>query len=199
MSLGRRPGPSRTRDKIVAAARRQFAERGYERSSMRSIARSARVDQRLISHFFGSKHGLFLAAMALPFDPADFVAAVAAPGLAGFGERLARRWIALWDAPEGRHLVGLLRAAASNEGAARMLRDAFVQIVLRQLVRALDVDHVERRASVIASQLFGIVLVRYVLGLPPITGMNSAEIARWIGPTIQHQLERKLPRRSPSR
>src|SRR6266511_5791674 len=108
MPPGRRPGPSVTREKIVAAARRQFAEHGYERASLRAIARTAHVDQRLITHFFGSKHGVFVAAMALPLDPAQFVAAVAAPGIDGFGERLAGRWVVLWDSTEGRHLVGLL-------------------------------------------------------------------------------------------
>ncbi len=190
MPVGRRPGPSVTRAKILAAARNQFAERGYERATLRTIGRTAHVDQRLITHFFGSKHGLFIAAMALPIDPSLFVAAVAAPGIAGLGERLAIRWVELWDSSEGRHLVGLLRSAMSNEGAAKMMRDAFVHVVMRQLVRALDIDHPERRAAFVASQLFGLVLIRYVLRLPPVATMTPNEVARWIGPTIQRYLER---------
>src|SRR6266542_3166659 len=146
MPPGRRPGPSVTREKIVAAARRQFAEHGYERASLRAIARTAHVDQRLITHFFGSKHGVFVAAMALPLDPAQFVAAVAAPGIDGFGERLAGRWVVLWDSTAGR-------------------------------------------------QLFGLVLVRYVLRLQPLAVMSPEEVARWIGPTIQRYLESDLPAR----
>jgi len=179
-----------TRAKILAAARHQFAERGYERATLRTIGRTARVDQRLITHFFGSKHGLFIAAMALPIDPSRFVAAVAGPGVAGLGERLAARWVELWDSNEGRHLVGLLRSAMSNEGAAKMMRDAFVHVVLRQLVRTLDIDHAERRASFVASQLFGLVVVRYVLRLRPVATMTADEVAHWIGPTIQRYLER---------
>jgi AcrR family transcriptional regulator len=194
MPAGRRPGRSNTQHKLLTAARRQFAEHGYERASLRAIARAARVDQRLITHFFGSKHGIFVAAMALPVDPADFVAAVAAPGIEGFGERLARRWVALWDSAEGRHLVGLLRSAVSNEAAARMMRDVFVHVVLRQLVRALDVDQVDQRANFVASQLFGLALVRYVLRLRPVATMSVEEIARWVGPTIQRYLEEPLPR-----
>jgi len=157
---------------------------------LRTIGRTAHVDQRLITHFFRSKHGLFIAAMALPIDPSDFVAAVVAPGIAGLGERLATRWVELWDSSEGRHLVGLLRSAMSNEGAAKMMRDAFVHVVMRQLVRALDIDHAERRASFVASQLFGLVLVRYVLRLLHVAAMSPHEVARWIGPTIQRYLER---------
>jgi AcrR family transcriptional regulator len=192
MPAGRRPGRSDTREKILYAARRQFAARGYEGASLRAIARSARVDQRLITHFFGSKRGLFTAAMALPLDPAVFVASVAAPGVSGFGERLAVRWVTLWDSAEGRHLVGILRAAVSDEGAARMLRDTFVHVVRRQLMRSLDLDHAERRAGLVASQLFGLVLVRYVLRLEPISTMRPDEIARSIGPTIQRYLEGEL-------
>jgi AcrR family transcriptional regulator len=189
MPAGRRPGPNVTRARIVAAARRRFAAAGYDRASLRSIGRAARVDQRLITHFFGSKRALFLATMALPLDPADFVAAVAAPGLRGFGERLAERWVALWDSGEGRHLVGVLRSAVVDDGAARMMRDTFVHVVLRELVRAVDVDQVERRAGLIATQLFGLVLVRYVLRLPPLAEMEASEVARWIGPAIQRYLE----------
>jgi AcrR family transcriptional regulator len=192
MPPGRRPGRSLTREKIISAARRQFAAHGYERTSLRAIARAARVDQRLVTHFFGSKHGVFVAAMALPIDPAEFVAAVAGPGLDGFGERLAVRWVRLWDSDEGRHLVGLMRSAVSNEGAARMMRDVFLHVVLRQLVGALDIDHVDRRASFVASQLFGLVWVRHVLRLDPVVRMKPEEVARWIGPTIQRYLEGAL-------
>jgi len=199
MPAGRRRGPSQTREKILASGRRQFAERGYERASLRVIARTARVDQRLITHFFGSKHGLFIAAMALPLDPAEFVAAVAAPGIDGFGERLATRWVTLWDSPEGPHLVGLLRSAVSNEGAARMMRDVFAHVVLRRLVRSLDLDHADARASFVASQLFGLVLVRYVLRLEPVATMSPPAVARWIGPTIQRYLGSGVPALRPSR
>lgn len=193
MAAGRRPGQSVTRERIVAAARRQLAEHGYERASLRAIARAAHVDQRLITHFFGSKQALFVAAMALPVDPAAFVRSVAGPGVPGFGERLAERWVVMWDSAEGRHLVGLVRSAVTNETAARMLRDVFVHVVLQQLVRALDIDRAERRASLVASQLFGLVLVRYVLRLPAIVAMGPEEVARSIGPTIQRYIESDLP------
>ncbi len=186
---GRRPGRSTTRAQILAAARRQFAAKGYERASLRAIATDAGVDQRLVTHFFGSKHGIFLAAMALPVDPSALVAEVAAAGVQGMGERLARRWVTIWDSAEGRHLVGVLRAAVSNERAARMMREVFVHLVLRQLVRTLDLDQPDRRAAQVASQLFGLVLVRYVVRLEPVASMTPDEIAAWMGPTLQRYLE----------
>jgi len=190
---GRRPGQSTTRAHILASARREFADKGYERASLRTIAKGADVDQRLVTHFFGSKHGVFLAAMALPVDPSSIVGEVATPGVRGMGERLALRWVTLWDSNEGRHLVGVLRAAVSNERAARMMREVFVHLVLRQLVRTLDLDEPDRRASLVASQLFGLVLVRYVLRLEPVASMSPDEIAQWIGPTMQRYLEAGHP------
>lgn len=189
MRAGRRPGRSATRAQILASARRQFADKGYERASLRAIAKDAHVDQRLVTHFFGSKHGIFLAAMQLPIDPSALVAEVAAAGVDGMGERLARRWVTIWDSQEGRHLVGVLRAAVSNERAARMMREVFVHLVLRQLVRTLDIDHPDRRASQVASQLFGLALVRYVVRLEPVASMTPREIAGWMGPTLQRYLE----------
>jgi AcrR family transcriptional regulator len=191
MRAGRRPGPSATRAEILASARRQFAEKGYERASLRAIADGAHVDQRLVTHFFGSKHGIFLAAMELPIDPSALVAEVAAAGLEGMGARLARRWVAIWDSAEGRHLVGVLRAAVSNERAARMMREVFVHLVLRQLVRTLNIDQPDRRASQVASQLFGLVLVRYIVRLEPVASMTAEEIAGWMGPTLQRYLEER--------
>jgi AcrR family transcriptional regulator len=189
MRVGRRPGRSTTRAQILASARRQFAEKGYERASLRAIATDAHVDQRLVTHFFGSKHGIFLAAMALPVDPSALVAEVAAAGIEGMGERLARRWVTIWDSAEGQHLVGVLRAAVTNERAARMVRDVFVHLVLRQLVRTLDIDQPDRRASQVASQLFGFVFVRYVVRLEPVASMTPQEVAGWMGPTLQRYLE----------
>jgi hypothetical protein len=55
-------------------------------------------------------------------------------------------------------------------------------------VRARDIDRPDRRASLVAGQLFGLVLVRYILRLKPIATMRPAEVARWIGPTIQRYL-----------
>lgn len=189
MVAGRRPGPNVTRAKILDAARRQFGERGYDGATLRAIARTARVDPRLITHFFGSKKKVFVAAMELPVDPSRFVAAVTAPGIDGLGERLAQRWVLLWDSNDGRHLVGLLRSVISNEGAARMMREVFVRLVLRELVQTLKIDHPDRRANFVASQLFGLCFVRYVLRLKPIEAMSPDEIAGWIGPTLQRYVE----------
>ncbi len=182
---GRRPGQSGSREKILAAARSHFAKDGYDHATVRAIATTARVDPALVLHFFGSKHDLFVAAMELPFDPSKFIPEIVAPGVDGLGERLVRRFIGVWDSREGRHLVGLIRSVVSHEGAAKMMREFFTHAVLGKIVSSLDISDPERRASLVASQLFGLAVVRYVMKLEPIASATPDELATWVGPNLQ--------------
>src|SRR5215472_8916587 len=121
---GRRPGTTITREAILDAARRRFAEGGYEQTSIRAIAADAGVNSALVMHFFGSKEALFQAAVTWPFDPAEFTRHLLGPGLDGLSERLARAFLTLWDTPEtGMPLLALLRSATGEEGFARLLRE----------------------------------------------------------------------------
>src|SRR6266705_2258040 len=109
---GRRTGRSATRDAVLTAARRQFAEFGYDRASLRSIAGEASVDQKLVAYFFGSKHALFVTATHLPFDVGAMIAHVLGGAQTERGTRLARRLVEMLDNPEtGPRLIGLVRAA----------------------------------------------------------------------------------------
>src|SRR6266567_2673251 len=129
---GRRPGPTTSPDAILEAARRQFAEAGYELTSIRGIAADAGVDAALVVHFFGSKEQLFRAAVTWPFDPADLVPHLLGPGPPGLGERLARAFLTFWDDPEtSPQLLALLQSAMTNENFARLLRE----FVLAQLLQ----------------------------------------------------------------
>jgi AcrR family transcriptional regulator len=182
---GRRPGRSGTRAKILDAARLHFARRGYDHASIRAIAGAARVDSKLVQHFYGSKRDLFGAAMGLPIDPAKVIPALLAPGVDGLGERLVRTFIGVWDSPEGRHLVGLLRSVVGNRDASAMMREYFAHEIVGTLVASLDMGEPRRRAGLVASQLFGLALVRYVVKLQPIVSASPDDLARWVGPNIQ--------------
>jgi AcrR family transcriptional regulator len=182
---GRRRGESRTRETIIAAARVHFGRHGYDRATIRAIARSARVDPRLVMHFFGSKHQVFVAAMDLPIDPAELIQRIATPGVRGIGERAIRAFIGVWDSPEGRHLPGLIRSIVGHEIAATLMREFFAHAVLGRIAASLPIDHPRRRASLVASQLFGLALVRYVVKLEPIASANVDQLAAWIGPNLQ--------------
>jgi len=189
---GRRPGRSGTRGKILAAARLHFARSGYDHATIRAIARSARVDPKLVQHFHGSKHDLFVAAMGLPIDPTRLLPALLAPGIDGLGERLVRTFVGVWDSPEGRHLVGLLRSLVGGPDAAAMMREFFAHEIVGTLVASVGIDEPRRRAGLVASQLFGLALVRYVLRIEPIASAGPDALGAWVGPTLQRYFTARL-------
>ncbi|WP_432829272.1 TetR family transcriptional regulator [Dactylosporangium sp. CA-092794] len=192
---GRRPGNQDTREAILTAARQAFAERGYDGASIRQIATGAGVDPALVHHYFGAKEQLFLASMAVPLNPTEIIPKIFEPGLEGVGERLVRTFISIWDSPAGSTAVALVRSAMQHEWSARMVREFLVAQILRRATKALNLDPAEapKRASLVASQVIGIVMIRYILKLEPLASMPQDEVVRTIGPTIQRYLADPLP------
>lgn len=186
---GRRPAGEDTRGAILAAARAEFAGRGYDGATLRGIARAAGVDPRLVHHYFDGKDEVFVAAMELPVRPADVVTQVLGPGPDGVGERLVGFFFSVWDTPAGRErLVGLLAAAMTNRAAARMIREFLSRELFLRLVQDLQVDRPEVRASLAASQMFGVAVARYVVRLEPLASMPAVDLAPLLAPTIQRYL-----------
>ena len=182
---GRRPGAGGTREKIVAAARSYFAEAGYDGATIRAIARGAEVDPALVLHYFGSKEGVFLAAVDFPIEPAAVIPPLLEPGLEGLGARLVHFFLDTWDSPAGSPLLGVIRSVVSSERAAEVLRDFVSREVLGRLAEALELDQPQLRASLAASQLIGLAMLRYVVKLEPIASATAEELATWLGPTLQ--------------
>jgi AcrR family transcriptional regulator len=186
---GRRPGQSGTREAIRAAAGRQFAERGYERTSLRSIAEEAGVDAALVAHYFTTKHQLFVNVVELPFSPEAVVPALLAGDREQWGQRLAGFILTALEQPEPRRRVmGLIRAAASEPEAARMVRDLLGREVFARVIAALDVDDAPLRANLVGSHVVGLVMARYIVGIEPLAGMRPEEVAATIAPTLQRYL-----------
>jgi AcrR family transcriptional regulator len=185
---GRRPGVSDTRERIVAAARQRFADAGWDRTTIRAIAAAAAVDPALVMHYFGSKEGVFRAAIEFPLDPAAVVPHLLAPGLDGLGERMVRFFIDVWDSPDGRPLLGVIRSAVASEQAAQLLREFISREVLGRVAAALEVDQPRLRASLAGSQLVGLAMMRYVVKLEPIASADPDTLANWAGPTLQRYL-----------
>jgi AcrR family transcriptional regulator len=186
---GRRPGDSGTREAIRAAASRQFAELGYDRTSMRSIARDAGVDPALVAHFFGSKHRLFVDVVELPFDPELVVPTIFAGAREELGRRLADFILAAFEIPEARRrLTGLVRAASSEPDAARMVRELITREVFARVVDALGVDDADLRASLLGSQVVGLVMARYIVGIEPLASLPAERVAAAIAPNLQRYL-----------
>src|SRR5229473_6240520 len=185
---GRRPGLAGTRERILAAARSDFGKGGYEGTTIRGIAAQAKVDPALVMHYFESKDGVFRAAVQFPVDPAEFIPRLVAPGLEGLGERLVRFFVETWDSPAGSPLLALIRSAVGNEDGAALLREFVTREVLGRLARALELDQPQLRASLAASQLIGLAMLRYVVKVEPLASASRDEVVAWMGPTLQRYL-----------
>ncbi len=194
---GRRPGGSDTRDAILHAARERFARRGYDRTRIRDVAADAGVDAALVHYFFKTKDGLFVAAMELPFRPADVIAPVLAPGVAGVGERIVRQVLTVWDAPANRAaLLALVQGASAHPGAAQALREFLRREMIGRLAGVAVADG-ELRANLAASQIIGLIAARYIAQVEPLASLPVEEVVPLVGPTLQRYLDGDL-RASPS-
>jgi AcrR family transcriptional regulator len=190
---GRRPGESGTRDAILDAARRQFAELGYDRASIRSIATEAGVDPALVVHFHGTKQRLFLAVVELPFDPEQAVPALLEGDPDEVGLRFARFVVGLLESEEGRRrFTGLVRAAASEPEAARMVRELVTERVIGPLVAGLGVPDAPLRASLVGAQVVGVVMARHVVGLQPLADVPADRLVEVLAPAFQRLLAQPL-------
>jgi AcrR family transcriptional regulator len=187
---GRRPGKPDTRDVVLAAAREAFAERGFDGATIRGIAADAGVDPALVHHYFGSKDQLFLAAIEAPADPADLLPEVLAAGRDQLGAAVVRLLLKVWDGPMRPAGLALVRSAVGNEWTAKLLREFLVTQVLRRVVGTLDLSPAEReaRGGLVAGQLIGIVMARYVLRVEPLASASPEWLVATIGPNVQRYL-----------
>jgi AcrR family transcriptional regulator len=190
---GRRPGPSTTRAEILAAARANFAELGYDGTSVRGIATRAGVDPALVHRFFGSKDDVLVAALTVDMNPAERIPELMAGDPGALGERLIGYFLGVWeDGPSSEILMGLLRSAATNERAAALLREFIGSQVLSRVADALHEEDAELRATLMSSQLIGIAMLRYVLRYEPLVSASAATITAAYAPTIQRYLTEPL-------
>lgn len=181
-------GPG-ARDRILAAARTEFAARGYDRTSIRQIAKAAAVDPALVHHYFGTKEQVFGAAIELTFAPALTMPEVLAGGGAGVGERMARFVFGVWEDEASREpLLAIMRSALTNETAAGVLRGLIERRLLTRVAGELRVPDPEFRAQLAAGQLLGIAMLRYVVKMEPVASAEVDDIVAMVAPTLQRYL-----------
>jgi AcrR family transcriptional regulator len=188
---GRRPGRPGTRQEVLDAARQIFADRGYDRASIRDIAAAAGVDPALVHHYFGTKQQLFLSVMGAPVNPVELVPTVLAGGVAELPERLVRTFLSVWDHPvSGPAAVALLRSAHQNEWTARLLKEFLTTQVLRRALAQVELAPSEAplRSALVMSQMLGMAVVRYVLALEPLATAPPEAIVAHLAPTIRRYL-----------
>lgn len=186
---GRRPGTSDTRDQILAVARRLFATRGYDATSLRGIATDAKVDPALLIHYFGTKEGLFTAATGLPTGLAALFAGQQDQTLRDFAESLVSSYLGFVDSDQSRNaILALVRSAVSNEKAAALLREFLAAELLPVIVSRTGHENAALRASLVAAQLMGVAMLRHVVRLDPVARATPDEIIALVAPVIEQYL-----------
>jgi AcrR family transcriptional regulator len=192
---GRRPGGTgaETREAILLAAKRLFADRGFEQASMRAIGAEAGVDAALITHFFGSKANLLGAAIDWPFDPDRELPRILKAGKDHAGEGLTALFVRTWDREGSRHpVITLLRASINEPTAADLLANFMRTRLFGPLLEKLGSDQADIRANLVAAQLGGLGLARYILRFEPLASARPSDVVRWVAPTIQRYLTEPL-------
>ncbi|UYM06959.1 TetR/AcrR family transcriptional regulator [Solicola gregarius] len=188
---GRRSGTPDTRGEIIAAAREAFASQGFDRTSLRSIARSAGVDPALIHHYFDGKDALFVAAMDLPLSPRERLAEALDVPRDQAGVAVIRTMLTVWDDEAYQpSLLGVLRSLTSGTAAGTELRTAFVEgMIFPALRQEIEGGVSERAVGLVGSQIIGLIVARYLIGVEPLVSMDSEELAQLVGPTIQRYID----------
>jgi AcrR family transcriptional regulator len=192
---GRRPGAPDTREAILTVARRQFATRGYDATSLRVIAAETEVDPALVIHYFGTKDNLFIAATGLPAGLPDAIASLAGIPVTDFPAALVRAYLELVDSDDSRNaILALVRSAVSHERAAAMLREFLTAQLLPVIARLTprpprpQRDDARLRAALVAAQLIGIAVLRHVIQVEPLAMATPDDIVALAAPAIGQYL-----------
>ena len=145
---------------ILAAARQLFADLGYERTTIRAVARAAGVDPGLVMHYFGAKDRLF--AQAVEQAAAEHAADALPEGSTGqVAEALLK---SLADRLVGEPVAALavLRSMLTNADAVERYRAAG-EPLLHRISAAIPADDAGLRASLLSAIVHGVLVERYLL------------------------------------
>ncbi|MPZ81141.1 MAG: TetR family transcriptional regulator [Actinophytocola sp.] len=186
---GRRPGGTDTRAALVDAARAVFIEQGYDGATVRTIAARAGVDAAMVNHWFGGKEGLFAeAVLKLPFNPKDVADRLLDGDVDDIGRRIVRTFLTTWDTTGGGVFTALMRSVTSHEQAAHVLRDFLIKHIVERVLKSVGLDNLEFRATLVASQLVGMGMVRYVAQFEPLSSTDIDTMVAAVAPTIQRYI-----------
>ena len=183
---GRRPGATDTRAAILTAAQAEFADKGYDRATIRGIAAGAKVDPALVHHYFGTKEDLFAASIDLPIRPSELADTVMAEGVESAGRNITTIFFTTWENPVTRApLLAMLRGAFDTRHGADVLREFFGTAMLGRVAGLIPGPEAEIRVALAVSHLIGVAVLRYVLGFPSLSDVPVARLIDEMSPKIQ--------------
>lgn len=186
---GRPRGDSDSRERIVAAALHEFGEHGYDSATIRAIAARAGVDSALVHHYFGTKADLFAEAAGFPVRPDVEVPLILRGPRDEVGERIVRFILEAFERPDVRKRgVMLIRTAVGSKMATPLVTAFLKRELLPRIASELDADDAELRAGLVASQVVGMIVARFVVKLPSMADASIDDLVERIGPTMQRYL-----------
>lgn len=181
--------------RILTVAREHFAADGFGSTSVRAVARAAEVDPALVYHYYGTKRNLLAASLQAPPAMLERIVAAWDAPAADIGDALVRVTMANWNDPDASSVTRtVLLTAAHDSDTLERLRDLIARQLMGPARIGADDEDSRRRASLIASQLLGMGLTRYVWRIEPLASMTDDEVAAAIGPTIQRYVDGDLGR-----
>lgn len=180
--VGMRRSSEETKAVILAAARERFATTGYQAATIRAIAADAHIDPSMVMRYFGNKDQLFAAAAEFDLRFPD----LSDVPKTQLGAALVAHFLDRWTQDEG--LIVLLRSSTTNADAAQRMQSIFAD-QLRPAIARLTPTDPARCAGLIATQVLGMAMCRFVLKLPPIVAMSDDDLVHWLAPTLQRYLD----------
>ena len=190
---GRRPGKTATKDQIISAAQTFFAKNSYDQTTIRDIAKHAQVDPALVMHYFRTKQELFIAAMTPPQNIPQKIAKALQGDTETLGLRLATLFVGFLENKTTNHIVvGVLRAVIHVPGAASLLKAILVSPILTTFKNSGKLDNPELRATLVQTQLVGLVITRYILKIEPLASLPTDKLIAYLAPTLQRYLTEDL-------
>lgn len=180
--VGMRRSSEETKAVILAAARERFATTGYQAATIRAIAADAHIDPSMVMRYFGNKDQLFAAAAEFDLRFPD----LSDIPRAELGAALVAHFLDRWTQDDG--LIVLLRSSTTNAEAAQRMQAIFAEQLGPAIARLNPTDPA-RCAGLIATQVLGMAMCRFVLKLPPIVAMSDGDLVHWLAPTLQRYLD----------
>lgn len=187
---GRRSGATASREHILDAARRLFAEHGFEGTSLRQVARAAGVDPAMVHHYFKGKDELFALSVELPADPEQVLSGVVDSDPERRGELVVRAVLRLWESPAQPGLVAFIRGTLGSRAKTILLREMVTRAVISRIMAGLpgSPEDLALRGDLVATQMVGLMMVRYVVRLEPLASVPAEDVVRLVAPNVQRYL-----------
>lgn len=182
---GRWRSGAESKQRILQAARKLFGRHGYGATTVRAIAAAAEVDPAMVFYFFGTKQGLFGAAVEMSGNVPPAIESIFAGGLDTIGERIVRTLVENIEKSGRTPLVMLTRSAPTDTRSEELLREFIDREITDRLAAMLGTPDAALRAAMVNAQILGLTVARYIMKIEPIASASVDELAGRFGPLVQ--------------